>query len=159
MKKANLNNLISDNLIFQELEKSFVDILAENSVYLEIEPEVFIFSAREVAKNFYLILEGQVSIQMFSHEKGSITIEEIKPGNLLGWSWLKTPNKWQFDTVTLTKTKLISFDAKKIMEKMNENKAFGFAIQNIFLNIIIERLQATRLRLLNEFGDNIYIPD
>ena len=126
MGKVNLFKLISNNKFFQDLEKGYIEILEENSSIFELEPDYFIFTARDEAKYFYLILEGQVSIQLFSPDKGSISIEQINNSELLGWSWLKPPYQWHFDALTLTKTRLIRFDAKKIMKKMNENKSFGF---------------------------------
>ncbi len=158
-KMENLKNLIKGNILFKDLGNEYIDFLTQNASLIEYSSEQFLFFARDQADYFYLILEGKVAVQMFSHEKGEIIIEEIKSGELLGWSWLKKPYKWKFDAITLKKTKLIAFDAEVIRNKMESNNEFGYKIQSIFMSLVIERLYATRLRLLKELGDNIYIPD
>lgn len=143
--------------LFDELEKEHLVFLSENAKILEYEPEEFIFSAREDAENFYIVKEGNISLYHFSPERGSIKIETVSAGEIIGWSWLVPPYKWSFDCLTECGAILISFDANKIKEKMEEDYFFASKIQNIFIKIIAERLHATRLRLSKEFGDNIYI--
>jgi CRP/FNR family cyclic AMP-dependent transcriptional regulator len=154
-----IKDLLKNNLYFKDLEDEFINFLAENSTFTDYEQESFIFSVREPAECFYLILSGKVALQMFSHEKGEIVLEERTDGEILGWSWLKPPYKWRFDAFTLKNTKLIVFDANLIKKQMEANPRFGYKIQSIFFNIVVDRFQATRLRLLKELGDNIYIPE
>lgn len=159
MDKEEIKSLISTNKHFKNLDEKHIEFLATNSIFVEYNKDDFIFNYRDKAEHFYLVIKGIVNLQFFSHEKGSIVLEEIKEGELLGWSWLKPPFMWRFDALSLTDTKLLCFDADKILKKMNQNSKFGYAVQNIFMNIITDRLQSTRIRLLKELGDNIYIPD
>jgi CRP/FNR family cyclic AMP-dependent transcriptional regulator len=156
---TDIKSQLKKNLNFKDLKDEDLKLLSENAQYIEFDPEAFIFSAREKANNFYLIISGRVAIQIFSHEKGEIVLEEMGPGELLGWSWLKEPYTWYFDAYSLKKTGLIAFNAEFIRTSMKKNPAFGFKIQEVFMYVIIERLKATRLRLFKELGDNIYIPD
>jgi CRP/FNR family cyclic AMP-dependent transcriptional regulator len=154
-----VSELLKNNLYFKELETGCLDFLGACASFADYESESFIFSARDPADNFYLILEGKVALQMFSHEKGEIILEERNIGDIIGWSWLKPPYKWQFDAFTVKKTRVLVFDAGKIKKQMETDLAFGYNILKIFFNIVIDRMQATRHRLLEELGDNIYIPD
>lgn len=157
MNKEDIVILIRENVYFKDLDIKHIDFLANNSKISEYNKDDFIFNYRDRADNFYLILKGKINLQFFSHEKGEITLEEIKEGELLGWSWLKSPYMWRFDAFSLTDTKLLVFDANKIKNKMQKNSKFGYDIQSIFMNVVIDRLQSTRIRLLKELGDNVYI--
>lgn len=159
MTKEKIKKLISENIYFKGLDEKHLDFLVKNSNLVEFKAEDFIFSYRDEAKSFYLINQGLVSLQMFSHEKGEIALEQIKAGEILGWSWLNPPFTWRFDAYSNTDTELIVFDGQAIRNKMEKDTKFGYFIQKIFIHIIAERLQATRLRLLEELGDNIFIPE
>lgn len=155
----NIKKIIHTNIHFKDIDEKYINFLVKHANFTNYKSNDFIFNFRDKADNFYLIVKGKVSLQMFSHERGEIVLEEIKEGEILGWSWLKDPCTWRFDALSITDTTLISFNAKAIKDKMNKNSKFGYQIQNIFMSIIIERMQSTRLRLLKELGDNIYIPD
>lgn len=150
-------NFLNKCSLFGELEEEHLQFLAENARILEYDSEEFIFSTREYAENFYIVKEGEISLYHFSPERGSIKIETVSVGEIIGWSWLVPPYKWSFDCLTEYGAILISFDANKIKEKMEEDYFFASKIQSIFIKIIAERLHATRLRLSRELGDNIYI--
>lgn len=159
MSKEEIKQIISGNTYFKALDEKHLDFLVKNSNLIEYKAEDFIFSFRDEAKYFYLISKGLVTLQMFSHEKGSIALEEIKAGEILGWSWLNPPFTWRFDAYSNIDTELIVFDGEAIRTKMEKDTKFGYFIQKIFIHIIAERLQSTRLRLLEELGDNIFIPE
>lgn len=143
--------------LFNELEKEHLQFLAENGKILKYEPEEFVFSTRDEAESFYIVKEGELSLHHFSPERGSIKIETVESGEIIGWSWLVQPYKWKFDCLSEYGAVLISFDAKKIREKMEKDYLFAFKLQSIFTQIIAERLHSTRIRLSKELGDNIYI--
>ena len=136
-----------------------MDKLQKFANIIDLEKDEFIFATRDNSDHFFFIIDGEVSIQLFSYERGSILLEVVKNGYLLGWSWLNPPYKWKFDALTDKKTKLIAFKAEDIRNEMENDNGFGYRIQKIFMKIIIDRLQSTRTRLLKEFGDNIYIPE
>ena len=51
----------------------------------------------EPAKPFYLIQAGHVAIGMHTPERGVVPIQTVGPGEIVGWSWLVPPYRWQFD--------------------------------------------------------------
>ncbi|MFN8577888.1 MAG: cyclic nucleotide-binding domain-containing protein [Candidatus Sericytochromatia bacterium] len=159
MNKEEIIQLIKSNSYFNVLDEKSIDFLADNAKYIEYNKDDFIFSYRDKADSFYLIIKGKVNLQFFSHKKGEIVLEEKKEGEILGWSWLKEPYMWKFDGFSLTDSKLLVFNAEKIKSKMDKNNKFGYAVQSIFMNILIDRIQASRIRLLKELGDNIYISE
>lgn len=143
--------------LFSYLEEEHLQILAENGKIFTYEPQEFIFSTRDEAKNFYIVKEGEISLHHFSPERGSIKIETVQVGEIVGWSWLVQPYKWKFDCLTECGAVLISFDAKKIREEMENNYLFAYRLQSIFTKIIAERLHSTRIRLSKELGDSSFV--
>jgi CRP/FNR family cyclic AMP-dependent transcriptional regulator len=144
-----IENIIKEHFFFRDLNNEQVNTLAKCASFEIIDPDKYILTVKEEAKNFYLILEGSVSLQVFSHERGTINLEVIQEGEFLGWSWLFSPYKWRFDAKTNEKTKFLCFDAKILKNEMAKDPELGFKIHKLFSQLIIERLQALRFKFLD----------
>src|SRR5688572_25225497 len=102
-----IEKIISDHLFFKDLNREQKNCLVKCAAFEVIDTDKYIFTAKDEAKFFYLILEGSVSLQLFSHERGTVNLEVIQEGEFLGWSWLFPPYKWRFDAKTNEKTKVL----------------------------------------------------
>jgi CRP-like cAMP-binding protein len=71
---------------------------------------------------------------------------------MLGWSWLHPPYRWHFGAVARVATTAIAFDAASVRRRCDADPAFGYALLRLFTPLITERLQATRLRLLDLYA-------
>ena len=102
---------------------------------------------------FYLVRHGAVSIETFVPARGEVTIETVEAGEMIGWSWLFPPYRWHFDARALVPTRATAFDGACIREKCNRDAALGHALMSCVSQVLIERLQWTRLRLLDLYGN------
>lgn len=149
-----IKKIISEHLFFQDLSKEQVDSLANCASFEIIDTDKYIFTAKQEARNFYLILEGSVGLQLFSHERGIINLETIQGGEFLGWSWLFPPYKWRFDAKVIEKAKVLVFDANALKKIMSNDHQLSNIIHKLFTQIIIERLQAIRYKFLDVLEKN-----
>lgn len=102
---------------------------------------------------FYVIRRGTVAMEIFVPQRGALTVETIGPGDLLGWSWLVEPYRVHLDARAAEETHAIAFDAACLRGKCEEDKVLGYELMKRFVPVITERLQATRVRLLDVYGD------
>ena len=154
MQNERIKNIIRENLLFKNFNHDEIDFLAKHSTINSFNQGEFIFSARLEAKNFYLLIDGTVSLQVFSHEHGIIELDNLQDGEFLGWSWLISPHNYHFDAVAFEKTNTICFDAKEIKKEMDNNHEFGYKMYKLFTPVIIERLQASRSNILDLYEKN-----
>jgi CRP-like cAMP-binding protein len=119
---------------------------------MSIAAHMFVFREGGDADQFYLIQQGKVALKIFAPERGSITIQTLGEGDVLGWSWLFPPYRWYFDARTLERTNAIAFNGACLRAKMEENPDLGYELMKRFARIIEQRLQATRLQLLDIYG-------
>ena len=122
---------------------------AQNKVF---EPGQFIFREDEEANSFYIIRKGRVAVETFSPEHGEITIQTRTEGEVLGWSWLIAPYRWRFDARVTEQTRAVVLDGKCLREKCEKDHNLGYELMKRFALIIAERLEATRLQLLDVYG-------
>lgn len=104
------------------------------------------------ADTFYVIRRGSVAIETFVPREGPVTIETLHDGDLLGWSWLVPPYSTTFDARALKETHTIAFDGACLRRKLDADPALGYVLLRLFTPVIVERLQGTRIRLLDVYG-------
>jgi len=137
--------------LFDGLPDSYVELLAQNSTEESFEPRELIFHEGDEADRFYLITEGNVAVEIFAHGRGPVTIQTEGPGEIVGWSWLVEPYRWMFDAQATVPTRAIVFDAKAVRSSFDTHPDLGYELMKRFIPIIVERLQATRLQLLDVY--------
>ncbi len=106
------------------------------------------------ANTLYLLRRGRVALEVRAPGKAMI-LDILSPGQPLGWSWLFPPYRWSFDARALDPVGALSVDATCLREKADQDPAFGYELMKRISSIILQRLQATRLRLLDLYGDGV----
>ncbi|GIH03504.1 hypothetical protein Rhe02_15710 [Rhizocola hellebori] len=101
------------------------------------------------AEHFWLIGEGVVALDIDVPGRGSVLIERLSPGSVLGWSWMFPPYRWHFDATAERHTRAIQFHGSEVLRLCREDPAAGFDLMQRFVAVLVERLQATRSRLLD----------
>jgi CRP-like cAMP-binding protein len=104
------------------------------------------------ADRFWIIRHGRVALEVTSPGAGQMIIETLGPGSIVGWSWLVAPYQWRFDAIAQESTRAVVFDVGCLHTKMESDPQVGYELMSIFLPIVVDRLQATRLRLLDLYG-------
>ena len=106
----------------------------------------------EEANQFYIVRHGRIAVEAFSPTRGPLVIQTVEEGEILGWSWLVAPYKWRFDARALELTRAVALDGKCLREKCETNHDLGYALLKRFTDVIGERLDATRLQLLDLYA-------
>jgi hypothetical protein len=72
---------------------------------------------------------------------------------MLGWSWLFPPFRTHFDARAVTAVRATAFDGACLRGKCDTDAALGYELTTRVARTLIERLQWTRLRLLDVYGN------
>jgi CRP/FNR family cyclic AMP-dependent transcriptional regulator len=112
-----------------------------------------LFREGDAADTFYVIRRGTVAIELHAPARGPMTVETIGAGEVIGWSWLFPPYRWNLDARALTAVRATAFDGACLRGKCEDDTALGYDLMKRFAQVFIERLQWTRLRLLDVYGD------
>ncbi|MEQ4306266.1 cyclic nucleotide-binding domain-containing protein [Plantactinospora sp. B6F1] len=60
-----------------------------------------LFAAGRPAMRFWLLRSGRVALDLPRPGRGDVAIETVGAGEVLGWSWLFAPHRWQFGAVAV----------------------------------------------------------
>jgi CRP-like cAMP-binding protein len=110
----------------------------------------YMFREGDPANAFYAIRGGAVALELGA--PATLVIETLHPGDVLGWSWLFPPYRIRYDARAMEELHAIAFDGACLREKCDADHDLGYELMKRFAQIITERLQATRLRLLDVYG-------
>jgi CRP/FNR family transcriptional regulator, cyclic AMP receptor protein len=116
------------------------------------EPGTYLFREGDAADSFYAIRHGSVALEIHVPARDAVIIETLRDGELIGWSWLFPPYRWHFDGRVVDRGSAITFDGECLRGKAEADHDLGYELMRRIAQVIIERLQATRLRLLDVYG-------
>lgn len=150
----NLETVIAEHPFFKGLDAASVKIIVDCASNVCFQPETYIFKEGNEADYFYLIRQGQVAIEIFAPERGPITVQTVNEGDVLGWSWLFPPYHWQFDARATKLTRATVFDGRCLRTKCETDNRLGYELIKRFSQIVVDRLQATRMQLLDVYGQS-----
>ena len=148
-----LEDLIADVPIFEGLGDEARVLLAGCARNIHFAAGERIFREGGDADVFYVVRQGSVAVESFVPTRGPVTIETIEAGDVLGWSWLFPPYRWHFDARALSVVRATAFDGLCLRQKCENDPALGYTLMGRFAQVLIDRLQWTRLRLLDVYGN------
>jgi CRP-like cAMP-binding protein len=151
--QRSLEQVIADAPLFEGLEPDRLALLvgcAKNVRFAEGEK---LFRQGEQADTFYVLRYGSVALETFVPTRGAVVIETIEAGEVIGWSWLFPPHGWNFDARALTLVRALAFDGTCLRQKCETDSALGYDLMGRFAQVLVGRLQSTRLRLLDMYGN------
>ncbi len=140
-----------DHPVFAGLSVKDLDFLSGLVTTEMFAARELVFHAGDAAEKFYLITEGAVAVEIFVPERGPVTIQTVNEGDVLGWSWLVDPYLWNFDAQATMPTATTAFDAAALRERFDEDKKLGYTMIKRFFPIVMQRMQATRLQVLDVY--------
>jgi CRP-like cAMP-binding protein len=147
-----LEPILAQHPFFKELAPRYLQLSLGCAANVRFQAGEWLFREGEAAQQFYLIRHGKVALQVFVPQRGPITVETVAAGEVLGWSWLFPPYRWHFDAQALELVRAIAFDGQCLRNKCAEDHDLGYALMQRFAQIMLQRLQATRLQLLDVYG-------
>jgi CRP-like cAMP-binding protein len=124
-----------------------MQIIAECATEVSFKPDQMIFREGEPANRFFLIEAGRVALEAHQLADGTVPIQEIGAGDVLGWSWLYPPFVWHFRARAIEPTRAIVLDGAHLLCAAERNNEFGYELIKRVSQIVIHRLQATRKQL------------
>ena len=104
------------------------------------------------AKQFFFVRHGKLALELLTTDRGPMTIQTIGEGDVLGWSWLFPPYLWHFDAKAVELTRAIAMDGECLRKKCETDHELGYEIMKRFSYVMVNRLSATRLQLLDIYG-------
>lgn len=149
---VSMEKYLSEHPFLSNLPEEHISLIVGCASNVRFDPGEFIFQEGQEAKKFYIIRHGKISLELNVPQRGPVCVETISEGDVLGWSWMFPPYHWHFDARARELTRAIALDGHCLRKKCEEDHDLGYELLKKFGKIVSERLQATRLQLLDVYG-------
>jgi CRP-like cAMP-binding protein len=147
-----LERIIANHPFFAGLDGGFTNLMVSCASNVRFKAGDYIFKEGDPANTFYLIREGRVAVEVFAPQHKPIIVATLGVGEILGWSWLLPPYHWKNQARAVEETRAIALDGKCLRTKCEQNHDLGYEVLKRFARIIEQRLEATRLQLLDVYS-------
>lgn len=140
--------------LFAGLPADALTTVAECGQEVQLDEGTILFVEGDPADTFYLVVSGLVAVEVATPRPGRVVIETIGPSEIVGVSWLLPPYRWTFDARVVEPTAAIAIDAACLRQRCDDDPVVGYALFQRFAGLVRDRLQSTRLQLMDLYGNH-----
>lgn len=152
MQVHDLERLLEDHPFVQGMHLEHVRTLLGCCSNRHFEAGEQIFRGGNESNEFYLIREGNVSLELNIPGNAPLRVESRSGGDILGWSWLVKPYRWHFDARALTAAAVLIVDARCLRDKCDTDHDFGYEILRRFAELMVRDVRSMSLQLIDMYG-------
>ena len=148
-----LERIISEHPFFDGMPESYCELVCGCAKNVRFSAGQYLFHEGEPADWFYLIRHGRVALEISAPGR-VVTIQTVPQGEIVGVSWLIPPWRWTYDARALDDIRAIAINAACLRQKCDADHDLGYDMMKRFMPVLIQRLQATRLQIIDVYGNH-----
>lgn len=148
MNDVKVQDLLERQPFVSKLNPPQVAQLAALGKEVHFEAGHVVFEEGEDCSEFYLIVSGRVALEV-APQANALRVETLSGGDELGWSSLLQGSSKLFRARTLSPVDALVFSGHELREMCERDPGFGYHLMRRLLGVVSERLQATRLQVLD----------
>lgn len=153
MTEETITKILTGQDFFAGMRDDHIAQLASLATEVLVASGTAIFEEGGKADSAYLILEGQVALELQVSHRAHHIVKTLHEGEMLGLGWLFPPHRWSFSALALESVRLIRFDAEQLRAAHEADCELGYEMMKRFARVITSRLAATRLQLVDFYGN------
>lgn len=108
-----------------------------------------IFHIGDQSSFFHLIVSGDVALEQVAGGK-PVRLQTLHHGDAMGWSALTKEARAHFQARALAPVSTIAFPGERLRKACERDPAMGYLLMKRLLEVVTERLDATRARLVGQ---------
>jgi CRP-like cAMP-binding protein len=135
----------------EEFQPQHIEKLASMATRVRFERDQVIFREGDECGEFYLIMTGLVALEIAAPDH-VLRVQTLSAGDELGWSAILMGRRKHFQARALERSEALAFDGGELLIACKQDAAFGYVLMHRLLGVVSERLQATRLQVLDMYS-------
>ena len=147
-----LERILREHPFFSGCPEDQISLVAGCTRNHRFDGGQYLFREGDPADEFFLIRHGKVALEIAAPGQAPIVMSTLGEGEIVGASWLLPPYRWNSDARALELVRALGIDAACLRRKCEADHHLGYEMMKRFAPILVKRLQATRLQILNVYG-------
>jgi len=148
MSKQELIHALGKHAFLRGLSEPHLEALAQCTQEITLTADQFLGREREAASTWYLVQSGKVSIEARKSGHAAVRVLVLGPGDIVGWSWIVPPHRWQFDARVLDSVQALALDAEALRRLCETDHELGYQLLKRLIVVVSGRLAATQKQVL-----------
>src|SRR5262245_62639792 len=124
----NLKERITNHPFFRNMKQEHLALLTKHAREMSFKTDDVLFHEGEPANQFYLIESGCVALEAYQLANGTVPIQDLRVGEVLGWSWLFAPFTWHFQARAVEPVNAIVLSGAHLLIAAEEDHEFGYEL-------------------------------
>lgn len=151
-------NQIFEHRFFEGFPRQLFRGLTTCAQPVDYAVDARIYREGDAAEAFFLLQTGRVALELHAGHRGTLIVQTLGAGEVLGWSWLFAPYRRRFDARAVTSVTAIAFQTECLRRLCDRNHHLGYEFYRRFSLAMLASLQATRFQLLDLYGRGDHLP-
>lgn len=147
-----MEEVLGSHPFFAGLNAGAMRLIAGCASNVHFAEGEFLFEEGHEANQFWVIRRGRVAMQLESPGRGAIVTDTMDEGEMVGWSWLVPPYRFFADGRAVTPVSATALDGACLRGKCEADPELGYQLLKRVTSVMYQRLQSTRIRLLDLYG-------
>jgi CRP/FNR family transcriptional regulator, cyclic AMP receptor protein len=145
----NLARLLKEHPFLRGIQQRHLEFLTGCAANVRYGAGEFVFKEGQESNAAYLLREGRIALEIAVPGRGPAELQTVEAGEVLGWSWLYPPFRWQFDARAVEPVRAFALDGNCLRAKCEADHDLGYELVKRFLYQVHLRLERTRMQLLD----------
>jgi CRP-like cAMP-binding protein len=141
-----LERVLREHELLKGLSAAQNALIVDCAKNVRFAPGDFLLREGDAADTFFLVRTGEVALELHVPGRGTVQMEKVGAGDLLGLSWMFPPYRVQLDARAVVPVVAFVFDGACLRRKMEADPELGYALSKKLLAETIKRLQRVRLQ-------------
>lgn len=141
--------LFRQQAFFKGLSEQQFEAVGALSREARFERGRVLFREGDESPDFYVIISGMVALEIAPQDE-AVRIDTLNAGDEFGFSSLMG-QRTVFQARVLEDLHALSFDAAKLRSLCETDTAFGYEFMLRLMRVVADRLQVTRLHLMDSY--------
>lgn len=152
MAQATLIEQLADLQFSTEFPAAVLQALSGIAKERTFDPGAFLCREDERISDLFLIVRGHVGVEMLVPGRGQVRVLTLGPGELLGWSAIVGDHGATATGIAIEETHAIVIPSESLLSLCQTDFEVGYLVMRQLAKTISQRLDATRLQLLDLFA-------
>ncbi len=155
MSKDFLVETLRELQFLSDMAPEYVDRIANIAHIRDYGESDVVFREGQAAEHIYLVMFGNVSLEVCAAGIGCKQILTLGPGELVGWSSLLDQSRFTARARTPESARLVEIDVAQLLALCDRDPQFGYEIMRRTALALAKRLSGTRIQLLDAYGTQL----
>lgn len=147
MSRNVLSQTLQEIEFLRDMAPEHLDQIAEIAHIRDYDENDVVFRQGQSAENLYLVMFGNVLVEINTPDKGRKEIFTIGPGQIVGWSSLVDQSCYSTWATTPELARLVQLNVVQLLKICDRDPEFGYDLMRRTVLALAKRLKTTREQL------------